>query len=53
MELNVTGNEVETESPRSLSLADFEANRITERRLFEDDPSLSINEELLARSSRC
>jgi hypothetical protein len=38
MELNVTGDEGKTESARDQSLADFEANRITERRFFEDDP---------------
>jgi hypothetical protein len=43
MELNVTGDEGKTEGR---SLADFEANRITERRFFEDDPSVSIKEEL-------
>jgi hypothetical protein len=52
MDLNLTEDDVKTESSKGQSLVDFEANRITERRVFEDDPSVPITEELTIRSVR-
>jgi hypothetical protein len=49
MELHVSGDDVNTASPKGQTLADFEANRITQRRVFEDDPSVPIDEELTVR----
>jgi len=45
MELNATGHDLNLESDAGLSIIGFEADRIAQRRVFEDDSSALIIEQ--------
>jgi hypothetical protein len=45
MELNVTGDDVQTENDEGQSFVGFEADRIAQRRVFEDEHGRSIKEQ--------
>ena len=45
MELNITGDDVHTEGEVGQSFVAFEADRIAQRRVFEDDHGRSIKEQ--------
>ena len=46
MELNVTGNGVHAEGDAGQSIIGFEADRIAQRRVFEDDQGALIKDQV-------
>jgi hypothetical protein len=49
MELNVTGDEMRADGEAGQNFVGFEANRIAQRRVFEDDPGAVIKAKMPIR----